>query len=316
MRRLWCALLGIVLADAAVGQDHGPTFADYNHSIWTASDGAPVQVRRMAQTPDGWLWLGTPNGLYRFDGVHFFPFAAANGAHLLSPRISELAAQPNGDLYIGYEAPGLSVLHADGRLDHLAPETKDSPVNWTNEVKPDRDGSLWVATSYGLRHLKDGRWSALGTAQGCPDHDVVIALAPDGQVWGAKHNRLFRYDRTTGRCIPTELRKANGGQSERIQGFRTSPDGRLWAGADGYLALVSAPAAGASEPPRYLSQESDSTTLFDRAGNLWALRCPIGVCLAASAGQSAGSFIDLARCAYRRDARQLPGRGRRLRTCG
>lgn len=294
MRRLWCALLGIVLGDAAVGQDHGPTFADYNHSIWTASDGAPVQVTRMAQTPDGWLWLGTPNGLYRFDGVHFYPFAAANGAHLLSPRISELAAQPNGDLYIGYEAPGLSVLHADGRLDHLAPATKDSPVNWTNDVKPDRDGSLWVATSFGLRRLQDGRWSALGAAQGCPDFDVVIALAADGQVWGAKHNQLFRYDRTTGRCLPTELRKPDGRQPERIQGFRMSPDGRLWAGADGYLALVSAPAAGTSVPPRYLGQGSGSTSLFDRAGNLWALRCPTGICLAASAGQGTGDTIDLA----------------------
>lgn len=294
MRRLCCALLGIVLGDSAVGQDHGPTFADYNHSIWTASDGAPVQVTHMAQTPDGWLWLGTPNGLYRFDGVHFSPFAAANGAQLLSPRISELAAQPNGDLYIGYEAPGLSVLHADGRLDHLAPATKDSPVNWTNDVKPDRDGSVWVATSFGLRRLKDGRWSALGAAQGCPDFDVVIALAPDGQVWGAKHNQLFRYDRTTGRCLPTELRKPDGRQSERIQGFRMSPDGRLWAGADGYLALVAAPAAGVSMPPRYLSQESGSTSLFDRAGNLWALRCPTGICLAASAGQRSGDTIDLA----------------------
>ncbi|MCS0628813.1 histidine kinase [Telluria mixta] len=294
MRRLWCALIGIVLGDAAVGQDHGPTFADYNHSIWTASDGAPVQVTRMAQTPDGWLWLGTPNGLYRFDGVHFYPFAAANGAHLLSPRISELAAQPNGDLYIGYDAPGLSVLRADGRLDHLAPATKDSPVNWTNAVKPDRDGSLWVATSFGLRRLKEGRWSALGAAQGCPDVDVVMALAPDGQVWEAKHNQLFRYDRTTGRCIPTELRKPHGRQSERIQGFRMSPDGRLWAGADGYLALVSAPIAGVSVPSRYLGQESGSTSLFDHAGNLWALRCPTGICLAASAGQSAGDTIDLA----------------------
>ena len=294
MRRLWCALLGIMLGDAAVGQDHGPAFADYNHSVWTASDGAPVQVTRMAQTPDGWLWLGTPNGLYRFDGVHFYPFAAANGAHLLSPRISELAAQPDGDLYIGYEDHGLSVLHADGRLDHLAPATKDSPVNWTNDVKRDRDGSLWVATSYGLRRLKEGRWSAPGAAQGCPDFDVVIAHAPDGQIWAAKRNQLFRYDQTSGRCIPTELRQASGGRSDRIQGFRMSPDGRLWAGADGYLALVSAPPAGAAVPPRYLSQGSGSTALFDRAGNLWALRCPIGVCFAASAGQSAGNTIDLA----------------------
>jgi ligand-binding sensor domain-containing protein len=294
MRRLCCALLGIVASGAAAGQDHAPTFADYNHSVWTASDGAPVQVTRMAQTQDGWLWLGTPNGLYRFDGVRFYPFAATNGAHLPSPRISALAPQPNGDLYIGYEAPGLSVLHADGRLDAVAPATKDGPVNWTNDVIRDRDGSLWVATSFGLRHLKDGHWSMLGAAQGCPDYDVVIALAPDDQVWGAKHNQLFRYDRTTGRCIPTELRKANGGQSERIQGFRMSPDGRLWAGGDGFLALVSAPAAGAAVPPRYHSQNAGGTAIFDQTGNLWALRCPTGVCLAASAGKRAGNYIDLA----------------------
>lgn len=294
MQRFFCALLGIVSSRAACAQDPGPTFADYNHAVWTASDGAPVQVTHMAQTPDGWLWLGTPNGLYRFDGVRFYPFAATNGAHLLSPRISELAAQPDGDLYIGYEDHGLSVLHADGRLDHLAPATKDSPVHWTNDVKRDRDGTLWVATSYGLRHLKDGRWSTLGAAQGCPDKDVVIALAPDGQLRAAKHNQLFRYDRTAGRCVPTELRNANGGLSERIEGFRMSPDGRLWAGADRYLALVAAPAAGAVVPPRYLGQGSGSTAVFDRAGNLWALRCPTGVCLAASAGKRAGDFIDLA----------------------
>ncbi|MCS0581151.1 histidine kinase [Massilia pinisoli] len=294
MQRFCCALLGIVLSGAAFGQDHDPTFADYNHAVWTASDGAPVQVTRMAQTPDGWLWLGTPNGLYRFDGVRFYLFAATNGAHLQSPRISDLAPQPNGDLYIGYEAPGLSVLHPDGRLEHIAPATNGGPVNWANDVKRDRDGSVWVATSYGLRHLKDGRWSVLGAAQGCPDEAVATALGPDGQLWGTTLSHLFRYDRTTGRCIPIELRKGNGEQSERIQGFRIAPDGRLWVGGDRFLALVAAPAAGASAPPAYLSHISGSTAIFDRAGNLWALRCPTGVCLAASAGKDAGGYIDVA----------------------
>jgi len=293
MQRLCCALLGSVLGDAAVGQDHGPTFEDYNHSVWTASDGAPVHITRMAQTPDGWLWLGTPNGLYRFDGVRFYPFAAANGAHLLSPRLWELAAQPNGDLYIGYEAPGLSVLHPDGRLDHIAPATQDGPVSKTNDVVRDRDGSLWVATSFGLRHLKEGHWSKLGAAQGCPDRPVTIALDSGGQLWGTTGRDLFRYDRSAGRCIPIELRKANGDQAEKMQGFRTSPDGRLWAGGDGFLALVSVPAPGAAMPPGYLSRSAASTTIFDRAGNLWAVRCPTGVCLAASAGSSAGTYIDL-----------------------
>jgi signal transduction histidine kinase len=294
IQRLCCALSGIVLSNAALGQGHVPTFADYNHSAWTASDGAPVHVTRMAQTPDGWLWLGTPNGLYRFDGVHFYPFAATNNAHLLSSRIWELAAQPNGDLYIGYEDPGLSVLHADGTLEHIAPAAKDGPVSRTNDVVRDRDGSLWVATSFGLRHFEQGRWSKPGAAQGCPDVPVTIALDRNGTLWATTGRQLFRHDRAAGRCVSTPLPAANGGQAEKMVGFRTSPDGRFWAGGDGRLTLVSEPAAGASGPPAYLSQGSGSTAIFDRAGNLWALRCPTGVCLAASAGASARSSIDLA----------------------
>jgi len=294
MRRLCWALLGIVLSGAARGQDPGPAFTDYNHAIWTASDGAPAHISRMAQTPDGWLWLGTPHGLYRFDGERFYPFAATNGAHLLSPGIWELAAQPNGDLYIGYETPGLSVLHADGRLEHIVPATQGGPVSRTNDVVRDRDGSLWVSTSFGLRHLEQGRWSKLGAAQGCPEAPLTVALDANGQLWGTTGRQLFRYDRTAGRCIPTGLRKANGEPAEKMVGFRRSPDGRLWVGGDGFLALVSVPAAGAAVPPRYLGQSSGSTTVFDRAGNLWGLRCPTGVCLAASAGRSATSWIDIA----------------------
>ena len=294
IHRLCWALLGIVLSDAACGQGQVPSFADYNRSAWTASDGAPVHVTRMAQTRDGWLWLGTPNGLYRFDGVRFYPFAATNGERLPSPRIWELSAQPNGDLYIGYEAPGLSVVHPDGRLEQIAPATKDGPVSRTNDVLRDRDGSLWVSTSFGVRRLEHGRWSKLGAAQGCPEAPVTIALDADGQLWGTTGRYLFRYDRAAGRCLPAGLRKANGEQVDKLNGFRTSQDGRLWAAGDGFFALVSAPAAGASGPPGHFAQRSGRSAVFDRAGNLWALRCPTGVCLAAAAGRSAGAYIDLA----------------------
>jgi signal transduction histidine kinase/ligand-binding sensor domain-containing protein len=294
MQGLCWALFGLFLSNAVGAQGHGASFADYNHTAWTAVDGAPVHVTRMAQTPDGWLWLGTPNGLYRFDGDHFYPFAATNGERLLSPRIWELAAQPNGDIYIGYEAPGLSVVHADGRLEHLAPATNEGPVNRTNDVVRDRDGSLWVATSFGLRHLEGGRWSKPGAAQGCPEVPVTIALDRNRTLWGTTGRHLFRYDPTARRCVAASPMAAHGDQAEKMTGFRTSPDGRFWAGGDGHLALVSVPAAGASGPPGYLSQSSGNTALFDRAGNLWALRCPTGICLAASAGASAGSDIDLA----------------------
>ena len=293
--RRWCrVLLGLVLSNAAWAQGPAPTFADYNHAAWTASDGAPVHVVRIAQTPDGWLWLGTPNGLYRFDGVRFYPFAAANGARLLNRRIWELAAQPDGDLYIGYEGPGLSVLHPDGRLDHVAPATADSPVNKTNDVVRDRDGSLWVATSFGLRHLERGHWSTPGAAQACPEGPVTIALDPGGQLWATTGRQLFRYDRAARRCAPVTLPASGSGQAEMMVGFRSSPDGRFWVGGDGQVNLLPVPASGTSVRPAYLNQGSGSTAIFDRIGNLWALRCPTGVCLAASAGANGNSHIDLA----------------------
>jgi len=300
MRRWYGALLGIALSQAVCAQDNAAALSDYNHAVWTASDGAPVHVDRIAQTPDGWLWLGTPNGLYRFDGVRFHPFVAANGARLLSPRIWELAAQPNGDLYIGYEGPGLSVLHADGRLEHLAPGTKDGAVDRTNDVVLDGDGSLWVGTYFGLRHLVHGQWSMPGPAQGCPAVAVTIALDAGGQLWGTDGRRLFRYDRAAGRCVPATPAAPGRDPAEKMLGFRTSPDGRFWIGADGHLALLSLPPPGIATRPGYLSQSSGSTAIFDRAGNLWSLRCPTGVCMVASAGASAAGVIDVATAATSR----------------
>jgi len=175
-RHFIVALLGILSCAMAWAQSHAPAFAEYNHTVWAAGDGAPGHVRRIAQTPDGWLWLGTPSGLYRFDGARFYPFSAGNGARLLSPRIWALAAQPNGDLYIGYEGPGLSLLHADGRLEHLAPATASSPVKSANDMMRDGDGTLWVATASGLRRFAQGRWSTLGQARDCAETENTIAL--------------------------------------------------------------------------------------------------------------------------------------------
>lgn len=291
-RRVCTVLSCLVLSAGAGAQAHVPTMADYNRAVWTASDGAPVHVTRMAQTPDGWLWLGTPTGLYRFDGVRFHRFVPTNDARLLGPRIQELSAQPDGDLYIGYETSGLSVVRADGRLEHLAGDA--GPVKETNHIVRDGDGSLWAGTSFGLRHYKVGSWSAPGPQQGCPDAPVAVALDRSGQLWAATFGELFRVDRAAGRCLPAAPRTPGSELPKKMVGFHASPDGRLWVGADGQLALVSSPPPGATGQADHASQKSGSSAIFDRSGNLWALRCPAGVCLVAAADTVRGSAIDVA----------------------
>jgi len=291
--RLWLygALAGLAVDHMARGQDRGPALEDYNHIIWTAKDGAPLEVNQIAQTPDGWLWIGTKNGLYRFDGLHFYPFVAADGTRLLSTKITKLLAEADGNLTIGYEDGGLSVLRADGRLEHLAPATKESPVHFAYDMVRDIDGSLWVTTTSGLLHLEHGRWSKVDAASASgSDMPPHVALDSNGQLWAAIPGRVFRYDRATRRFF-AHLELPEPGNSS--YGFRRSPDGRLWAIAGHRYTVVSKPASKASTRSGSPVQEAHHYALFDRAGNLWSLRCPTGVCLAAAAGSRADDRIDL-----------------------
>src|SRR6185436_17973828 len=61
--------------------------AEFVHTSWTAKDGAPTDVLALAQSTDGYLWLGTTRGLFRFDGVRFVQFEPRSGVTLPDTRI-------------------------------------------------------------------------------------------------------------------------------------------------------------------------------------------------------------------------------------
>ncbi|KQN69256.1 hypothetical protein ASF04_13160 [Duganella sp. Leaf61] len=60
---------------------------DLNRTSWTQKDGVPSDIQCMAQTRDGWLWLGTPDGLYRFDGVTFERYPLKLNQVLVRPGV-------------------------------------------------------------------------------------------------------------------------------------------------------------------------------------------------------------------------------------
>src|SRR5690349_13005450 len=93
------ALLASVLIGGS-GVDSTPRpIKQWLHTSWAVKDGAPAQISALAQTTDGYLWLGTPTGLVRFDGVRFVPVVPADSS-VRGRSASGLLATRDGALWV------------------------------------------------------------------------------------------------------------------------------------------------------------------------------------------------------------------------
>jgi len=113
--------------------------SQYAHTSWTVRDGFSLgNVYAMAQTPDGYLWLGSEFGLFRFDGVSFVRWQPPDGEQLPARNIYSLVAARDGTLWIGTFA-GLASWH-DGRLTRF----HELDRVMVTSLLEDRQGTVWV----------------------------------------------------------------------------------------------------------------------------------------------------------------------------
>jgi signal transduction histidine kinase/ligand-binding sensor domain-containing protein len=124
------------------------------HKTWTAQDGAPTEIRLLAQTGDGYLWLGTVSGLVRFDGVRFVPFQPRGNDTLPTVGVRALKEARDGTLWIVWETGAVSHL-IEGRLTSYGPQ---DGLPSTFQLAESSRGDLVAGTEVGLSRLVDGKW--------------------------------------------------------------------------------------------------------------------------------------------------------------
>jgi signal transduction histidine kinase/ligand-binding sensor domain-containing protein len=186
--------LGFLVASCpcAFALDPSLDVSQYAHTAWKIRDGIfkhTVQV--IAQTPNGYLWLGTGFGLLRFDGVRSVPWQPPKGEQLTSNDIRSLLAARDGTLWIGTRH-GLSSWK-DGKLDHYPELTGQNVV----ALLEDREGTVWagaITTPTGrLCAIQNGRVRCHGEdgslGQG------VLSLYEDnaGNLWVGALTGLWRW---------------------------------------------------------------------------------------------------------------------------
>jgi signal transduction histidine kinase/ligand-binding sensor domain-containing protein len=148
------ALILICLAaQMALALDPHKRLTQYSHRVWTQEDGLPQDtIRTVAQTGDGYLWIGTDEGLARFDGYEFTTFNKANGG-LPSNSITALAAASDGSLWIG-TPNGLAVYH-DRQFRTYT--TRDGlPENSITSLAIDHSGTVWIVAGVALSRFEKG----------------------------------------------------------------------------------------------------------------------------------------------------------------
>jgi signal transduction histidine kinase/ligand-binding sensor domain-containing protein len=130
----------------------------FNVDVWGTADGLPQSsVIALVQTHDGYLWLGTLNGLVRFDGNSFTRFTVNNTPALPDNRIVFLYEDSRSNLWVGTETAGLCVVK-DGLVKNFPDAGVGDPVNGALE---DGSGGVWFSTKAGRFLLwKDGRLDA------------------------------------------------------------------------------------------------------------------------------------------------------------
>ncbi|MGB9491609.1 MAG: two-component regulator propeller domain-containing protein, partial [Terriglobales bacterium] len=186
--------------------------SQYGHTAWRIQDGYfSGQARAIAQTKDGYIWIGTAGGLFRFDGVRFIPWAAPDEKELPSPDVYSLLGAADGSLWVGTRH-GL-FRWKDGHLTNFADAT-----GRINAILEDRAGAVWIARTRidpplgPMCKVADNSLRCYGASDGLSClYGNSLANADNGSLWIGSSEAICNWTPASSRTyLQKELAQTEG----------------------------------------------------------------------------------------------------------
>jgi len=269
-RNLWILLI-LLRCIQVHAIDRDQKLADLYHTAWTFKDGAPAEIYALAQTTDGFLWIGTATGLFRFDGIRFEAYKPESGQTFPQRSVASLFAVPDGGLWVGYWYGGVSFIKNGTVTDYGRAE--GLPFRAVLAFARDRQGAIWIAAGEdGLARLQGSRWQKVGTDWGFADQADTIFVDHAGTVWVGTPTAVayLAEGRHQFLIAAQNLRPI-------VQKFAEPPHGSLWMAEGGY-GVRPVPLPGKSNGrsgPAVLVGAPAIT--FDDQGSLWITTAGNGI---------------------------------------
>jgi signal transduction histidine kinase/ligand-binding sensor domain-containing protein len=253
-------LLALLIGTARISSATAPVLADISHSSWTARDGSPQGINALAQTTDGYLWIATSSGLYRFDGLRFLPFVApSDGPQFNSLDIVTLAADAQNGLWMGFRVGGVSYLRA-GHLTNYD-DRNGLVMSFVQQILPSEGSGVWAVTAGRLMHMEGSRWRDFGLEHGLPvDGLQSVFLDRSGAMWAGADHAVYVLAKGKSQFVQT------ADTVKTVTQFAEAPGGAVWI-SDGWTSVRAI--TGEAQPAPSLRIKGVSNFLFDSLGNLW-----------------------------------------------
>jgi signal transduction histidine kinase/ligand-binding sensor domain-containing protein len=292
VRALLVCTLQLSLVPAAVALNPDRDIHQLAHRSFGEKDGYPGRTQALAQTTDGFLWVGSDVGLFRFDGVHFERFKATSGDPLSEDTVHSLLALPDGSLWIAYGTGSygngnrICVLR-NGNVKSYG--NADGVTSIPTAIVQDHEGTVWANTETGVIRFDGTRWEHIGKDWNFPEDvpritSTALFVDSHGTVWVGVNQTVLYLKQGSKRFEPTG---AFAGWSVSIA---EAPDGTIWLADNGSFVRaistsVSAKSAATakcefespqgksakcpSEDPLVIKIATANNLIFDRNGSLW-----------------------------------------------
>ena len=277
---VWRGLLMIgvlAMARGAWGLDAHRELGQYGRQVWQTENGLPQNtVRAVAQTKAGWVWLGTDDGLVRFDGNEFKVFTAETTPALGEQR----GARADGGwrrAAVGGDGGWAGGFGRGGRIQGSRGGGMGCRMRRCGSSTRTGGGGLWVATAGGLCVMRGVRCELVAATKGMSvTGEERFAEGPDGAIWQADGAEMRRLD--GGTLAQVEGLKTVGGAE--VLALLAGPEGRLLVGTREGLqvarggALEAVPLAGAQGrvAVNAMMRGGDGGTWLGTSAGLWRVR--------------------------------------------
>jgi signal transduction histidine kinase/ligand-binding sensor domain-containing protein len=211
---LWCVCIASTSFAASL--------PNYITRVWTTDDGLPgSSIMTVIQSHDGYLWLGTPSGLARFDGARFTIFDGGNTPEMQRSHMTCLFEDAKGTIWMGHQTGELTA-YQDGKF-HAVPIKAKWHSGRIYAISADQAGDVWLLNGNGeLARMKD--WFVIPSPPGKTPVRLTLTMKPKGGFWIQRDNEVWE-------LVAGQLRPVHFDEppvNRYIQGIGASLDGGLW----------------------------------------------------------------------------------------